>query len=84
VRHGQGRGRRIEADHRHPAVGEHQREGAGATSDIEHAVRAELLCDPGVHRQIGAVRIESVVDAGEARMLEDRVRCHVSPGARRR
>jgi len=44
--------------------------------DVEDAADPELLGDRRVHHEVVAVRIERVVDPGQPRLLEQRIRHH--------
>ena len=58
-------------------------EGACAAPDVEGTAGPELLGDRRVHHQVAAVRIERIVDPGQPRFLEQRIRHDGTPqGAR--
>jgi hypothetical protein len=62
--------RRIDRRHVDVSSGELAGEGSRAASDIEHRVGAQLDHHVDVHVEVGAVRVERVVDPGQSRVLE--------------
>lgn len=67
----QRRARRVHPHDLEAPLGDHQRERAGAAAHVQHAPRLQLGDDRGVRVQVAAVRVQRVVDSGEARMLEE-------------
>ena len=65
---------RVDADDGDPTAGQHQREDAGAASEVEDGAGAELGDQRDVRIEIRTIRVEGVVDCGEPRVVEDRVR----------
>ena len=82
----QGRLRRVQTGHGPALSGEQQREGAGAAPDVEDPVGAQLRDQPDVRRQVVAVAVEDVVQAGQAGIGEEGVghRPHASRTGRAR
>ena len=63
----------IQTGHRPALSGEQQREGPGAAPDVENPVGAQLRDQPEVRRQVVAVAVEDVVQAGQAGIGEQGV-----------
>ncbi len=72
--HVERRRRRIDPDDLEPELREPARERAGAAPEVEHRRRSQLLDDRGVDVEVAPVVVHDVVQGGQPRVGEDRIR----------
>ena len=65
---------RVDTQHNAAALSEQDGQASCPATDVEHAVRAQLIGDAEVGSQIIAVPVKCVIDGCEARVGKDRIR----------